>query len=375
MTEACEDLVAESGDFFLNYKSPFGPPCLVPTPALETRLDWQIRFLRDLRVDSSLGLQPCFIHLHAFYIEGAKWSLAKIARSCSGAELFITTDALDKRDFLLEEVKRLGLQHAFARLDVSVVPNGGRNVWPLLGPALKRALRYPLALHLHVKKSSHFYSAKAWMEDMFECLLAGPQQVELIRTAFACNSSLGLILPRPAPEIRPFANWGDNFEQADLLCKRIFRRYVLSCAAPLVFPAGMMFWFRPEILLPFSDMLTVWERPPLEPLPLDGTCLHAVERLIAHACEAQGFEWAISGCESDGETKKPVEAAKISVWEPRVEDYLRATSGMAARLRDSERECENALNNLKAFENSLSWRATKPLRAFRRFVGNSRSEP
>jgi lipopolysaccharide biosynthesis protein len=59
-----------------------------------------------------------------------------------------------------------------------------------------------------------------------------------------------------------------------------------------VFPLGTMFWVRAAAMVP------LWRRGfgatdfPDEPLPNDGTILHALERALPSVCEAAGYTWA-----------------------------------------------------------------------------------
>ena len=41
-----------------------------------------------------------------------------------------------------------------------------------------------------------------------------------------------------------------------------------------------MFWIRAEALLPFVELGLEWSDFPAEPLPYDGSMLHALERLF-----------------------------------------------------------------------------------------------
>lgn len=46
------------------------------------------------------------------------------------------------------------------------------------------------------------------------------------------------------------------------------------------FPVGTMFWARSDLMQPFFDLEFDWIDYMSEPLPLDGTNLHAIERLF-----------------------------------------------------------------------------------------------
>ena len=55
------------------------------------------------------------------------------------------------------------------------------------------------------------------------------------------------------------------------------------------FPIGTMFWARPAALKPLFDLGLGWDDYPEEPVPIDGTMLHALERLVPVIATHAGF--------------------------------------------------------------------------------------
>jgi lipopolysaccharide biosynthesis protein len=49
-----------------------------------------------------------------------------------------------------------------------------------------------------------------------------------------------------------------------------------------------MFWIRSSLLTRFLDLDLTWDDYPAEPLPIDGTMLHAIERLLGVVAELDG---------------------------------------------------------------------------------------
>ena len=48
-----------------------------------------------------------------------------------------------------------------------------------------------------------------------------------------------------------------------------------------IFPVGSMFWARTSALAPLINLNLDWDDYPEEPMPIDGTSLHAIERLFS----------------------------------------------------------------------------------------------
>lgn len=60
----------------------------------------------------------------------------------------------------------------------------------------------------------------------------------------------------------------------------------------LDFPLGTMFWARAAALKPLAELGLTPDDYPEEPLPDDGTILHAIERLMPSIAHHAGFQTA-----------------------------------------------------------------------------------
>ena len=60
------------------------------------------------------------------------------------------------------------------------------------------------------------------------------------------------------------------------------------------FPVGNMFWARTTALKPLFDLGLAWDDYPSEPVPYDGSLLHALERILPFVTENTGFRNAVT---------------------------------------------------------------------------------
>ena len=60
------------------------------------------------------------------------------------------------------------------------------------------------------------------------------------------------------------------------------------------FPAGTMFWARTIALGPLFELGLSWDDYPAEPLPCDGSLLHAIERLLPCVAKNAGFRCVLT---------------------------------------------------------------------------------
>jgi len=51
-----------------------------------------------------------------------------------------------------------------------------------------------------------------------------------------------------------------------------------------------MFWAKADVLKPFVNLDLQWNDYPQEPLALDGTFLHAIERMFTLTCYQKGYD-------------------------------------------------------------------------------------
>jgi lipopolysaccharide biosynthesis protein len=174
---------------------------------------------------------------------------------------------------------------------VAIVPNRGRDVGPLLTEFLPRLLDggYDLIGHAHAKRSVGTDAAmgEAWRHFLWANLVGGEYaMLDLAAAVFASKPAIGLLMA----EDPHLVGWNDNREIAEDLARR------MGIAMPLAdffdFPLGTMFWCRPKALLPLLDLGLDWNDYPSEPVPYDGTVLHAIERLMPFVARKAGFDTA-----------------------------------------------------------------------------------
>ncbi|MCT0218889.1 rhamnan synthesis F family protein [Synechococcus sp. CS-1329] len=330
------DLWIPHGDYELNYGCACGLPTLRPSPALEDRLRLPLLDqdpAPEPGASASAAALSTAVHIHGFHPDSLAPLLDALMVISGPFDLLISTDSSAKQ----AEIQGLLNGHSLSlrlkapgNTSVVVLSNRGRNLGPLLVDLHARLQAYDLVLHLHTKKSSHESIGASWLAELLEELLGDANQTSSIQRAFAADPRLGLVMPGTAASVRAVVNWGANFEVSRLICQQCLPDWQLDPQAPLVFPAGMMFWFRPQALSGLAAACQHLQPLPPEPLGIDGTVLHALERLTAHFCEAEGYHWALAPQPSGGAAPA---GERLSVWQPLPEIYMGSISLMAERCR------------------------------------------
>lgn len=220
------------------------------------------------------------IHAHFHYPDLLEDFLCRLGRNASTADLFVTTTSDGAADTIKEILKTRN-----KAATVVVVANRGRDIAPLLmhSPAFEG---YDIVGHLHGKRSPQQLGILGdnWRDFLWEHLVGGDgPTMDVIAAAFAADEKLGLVFP----EDQHLNHWDMNQGRANALATRLGLRHPLP--NHFEFPKGAMFWARPAALRPLVDLGWNWSDFPAEPLPSDGTILHALERMIPFSAGQAGF--------------------------------------------------------------------------------------
>jgi lipopolysaccharide biosynthesis protein len=87
------------------------------------------------------------------------------------------------------------------------------------------------------------------------------------------DSEIGIIFPDDPNAI----GWDKNKDHAIDLSKQL---KIKDLPVSFIFPVGTMFWAKTKALEDMINRQFKWEEYPEEPLPYDGSMLHALERLL-----------------------------------------------------------------------------------------------
>ena len=128
---------------------------------------------------------------------------------------------------------------------------------------------------------------ESWRQFLFENLLGGESgsMADTILANMNNDASIGMVFPDD-PYI---VGWGANLAFAEPLAARMGLE---KLPEHFVFPVGTMFWAKASALAPLLDLNLSWDDYPEEPLPYDGSLLHALERLFSLILSIGNFRCA-----------------------------------------------------------------------------------
>ena len=223
------------------------------------------------------------LHAHFYYTDLAPELAQRMTANWTRCDLFVSTDTEAKA----EALHRVFAEHS-GPVTIRVTPNLGRDIGPLLTGLREEITNGPYDLwgHVHGKKSASTDTAlgDAWRTFLWDNLIGGKYpMLDIAVAAFASDPKLGLVFA----EDPHLVGWDGNRKNAEALAERMgfspeFPEY-------FDFPLGSMFWFRPPALRRLFALGLKWDDYPKEPLPYDGSLLHALERIVPFVTASESY--------------------------------------------------------------------------------------
>jgi lipopolysaccharide biosynthesis protein len=226
------------------------------------------------------------VHAHFFYPGLFADFLKKIAVNKSKCDLFLTTNNNANARLL----GRAAANYSRGEVILKVVPNRGRDVGAMLTALSDELMSYEIIGHFHGKRSVHVPDpniGERWREFLWQNLLGDCfPMMDTILDYFAEFEGVGLVFADD-PHL---SDWDLNRDIAEDLARKCGMRSPLPPS--LDFPIGTMFWARRRALEPLFALGLKWNDYPAEPIPIDGTILHAIERLLPFVARHAGYRYA-----------------------------------------------------------------------------------
>jgi hypothetical protein len=257
-----------------------------PRRIADSYLRWHPKNQLVAADDAGWNEQKIAICLHIFYgdfVEKFAWSLREFP---SDVDVFVAVSS--------EQIK-LDVERVFAsilqvkQLKVVIAPNRGRNFGPLLVEFGKELLNYDLMCHLHSKKS--LYSGREqtqWFDYLHQYLLKDRHVIACLLRLFNSNPDLGMYYPT---SFWMMPSWVNHWTCNKTFAAGFVNDWGIDIDENFVnYPVGGMFWARPAAIKQLLETDYSYEDFPAEPLPNDGSWLHALERSVGLLAEKNEYK-------------------------------------------------------------------------------------
>lgn len=189
---------------------------------------------------------------------------------------------------------------AIRRTHVTVLKkeNRGRDISALLVTLRERLMQYRYICFIHDKKPNYDHlkdDIEFWAYNLWENTLKSESYIKNILWLLEKNE-LGLLVP-PSP-IGDHMNdwyvnaWYHNLEHVKKLAQRMkLNTDIVYGKSPIAL--GTVFWANTKALKKIFDMKWDYGDFPDEPMPIDGTISHAIERILPYVAQDAGFDTGV----------------------------------------------------------------------------------
>lgn len=231
--------------------------------------------------------------MHLYFMDLLENSLHYAQSMPKEADVYITTDT---------EEKKMQVEKVFAKLDchkvdVRKIENRGRDVSSLLVGVKDVINDYDYVCFVHDKKSAQVVPGSIGKDFGYQCLentLCSKDYVNNVLITLYENSRLGMLSPIYPIHGSYFAtngnyDWGANYENTVDVYKKLKLSIPISKEKSPVAPLGTMFWFKTPALKRLYACNWKYEDFPPEPNGVDGTLLHAIERIYSFVTQEEGY--------------------------------------------------------------------------------------
>lgn len=223
---------------------------------------------------------------HFFYADLAERIVGMLKNIPRDFDLYVSVPAKK-----FEAIQNL-LRNTFPNKNIlcKAVPNRGFDIAPFVCEFREFYGSYELILKLHAKKSPHRLWLRDWGEYLVKNLAGSQATVDAIFRMFEEDKTLGLVYPEVIASLKAQLKknpWHYDWD----ICVALGARLKLPPLEQnrLEFPAGSMFWFRPEALAPLFEMeLAVADFQGGRTIRRHGTLAHAIEKLFLLIAKKQG---------------------------------------------------------------------------------------
>lgn len=186
----------------------------------------------------------------------------------------------DKVDFYISLPYRVSKETLLSlnnyNCKVFLVENINRDIGPFL-KILPELIEYDYCCKISLKKSETEIIGDLWREQILEELFSA-KIIEIFQ-----NKDIGMLIPDSfALDFK--TNISSNSKAVEEVCKKLNIKYPKNNT---LFSAGTMFWFRAKAL---KKLINYKLENNYEPLPQDGTELHALERLMGYIVQKEGYK-------------------------------------------------------------------------------------
>ena len=261
----------------------------------DIKKNMQLNYILDSKhgtdISEVLKKKRVALVLHFYFEDLAEYCLHYVKSMPKEADIYVTVGS-EKKKKIIEETFSV-LEN---NVKVILIENRGRDVSALLVGTKDFIMDYDYVCFVHDKKVTQLSPqtvGAGFSYKCFENLLPTKEFVQNVIRTFEENPRAGLLTPPPPNHgdyyITLGLEWGMNYDVTVELAEKLGITVPIDKKKEPIAPLGTMFWFRPKALKLLFDQDWEYKDFPAEPNKIDGTLLHAVERIYSYVVQQEGY--------------------------------------------------------------------------------------
>ena len=261
----------------------------------DIKKNMQLNYILDSKhgtdISEVLKKKRVALVLHFYFEDLAEYCLHYVQSMPKEADIYVTVGS-EKKKKIIEETFSV-LEN---NVKVILIENRGRDVSALLVGTKDFIMDYDYVCFVHDKKVTQLSPqtvGAGFSYKCFENLLPTKEFVQNVIRTFEENPRAGLLTPPPPNHgdyyITLGLEWGMNYDVTVELAEKLGITVPIDKKKEPIAPLGTMFWFRPKALKLLFDQNWEYKDFPAEPNKIDGTLLHAVERIYSYVVQQEGY--------------------------------------------------------------------------------------
>ena len=145
-------------------------------------------------------------------------------------------------------------------------------------------------MQIACKKSPHLGSfGESWLKYLIESTIGNLSAIENIVDILFNSEDIGILSPTSFQGTNNY-DWASNFDISKSISDDLFDSKLEIDREVLRYPSATVFWFKPKALNQQQFRSIQPEFFPEEPIPIDGTSAHSLERLIPYISMLNGLQ-------------------------------------------------------------------------------------
>lgn len=231
--------------------------------------------------------------LYIFYKENIDDCLRYALNMPDGSDLYLVSAKSEVLEIAKQKIDNMPT-HAFSEIKYITKINKGRDLSSYLIDCSFVFKEYDYVCYFHDKRCPQLGNqimTREFFEHCMESLLPSKEFAINVVASFENDRNLGLLVPPPLI-------WGEFYATEYLLHpnnEQLMKVLIeeLDLKVPFdptpVAPYGDMFWVRGKAALKLFNKKWTYTDLPGEPLAIDGTLMHALERILPFVAQSSGF--------------------------------------------------------------------------------------